>query len=71
MNNCKFCKGYYENLKTEKNNIFESVIIQLENNKLEILNKNVNSVYWNNLYSIEIKYCPMCGKNLEKVNGDK
>ena len=65
MNNCKFCKGYYENLKEDKPNIYESNVIQLNDNKLEILNKNVNSVYWNKLYSIEIKYCPMCGKNLE------
>ena len=36
MNKCKFCKGYYENLKAEKINIFESDVIQLEKNKLEI-----------------------------------
>lgn len=65
MNNCRFCKGYYEKLKSEKTTIFESIIIQLEKDKLEILNKNVSSVYWNKLYSIEIKYCPMCGKKLE------
>lgn len=65
MNNCKFCLGYYENLKEDKTNIYESNVIQLNDNKLEILNKNVNSVYWNKLYSIKIKYCPMCGKKLE------
>ena len=59
-NMCKYCENgdsiYYDDLD-----------VYIIGNELNIdLNMNIEDVYIDNEYEIEINYCPMCGRKLKE-----
>lgn len=63
MENCEYCKKIKPSTLTNENNL-EELSIEIEGTTLKIDYK----AFWDNRDefhdSIEINYCPMCGKKL-------